>query len=395
MGLRHSLADMREPWQRSHALLLLPVALIVATTIVDIHSPTDVHLGPTLIIAPALTPSFAGPRLTALVGALAVGGQFLVAEVHGGLYTTNHIVQIITLTVLSALIVVYCAVRDRYHAQLAQVRSVAEAAQRVLLWPLPEQIGPLKVASLYLAAEDEAQIGGDLYATTRTDGLVRVMIGDVRGKGLPAVGEAALLLGAFREVGYRHSSLPELAAALEKSVSRYLDDFEPPEEVGERFATALLVEIPYAAPLTRVTSCGHPPPLLLSPGHVVTVPELRPAPPMGIGPTSPEGYDLDVFSFHPGETLLLYTDGVIEARDADGRFYPLAERVAQWTEAAPAALVHHIRRDLLAHTGGRLDDDAALVALRRVPNTHPGRQHGLVLHADRSPQEPAAADRES
>ncbi|MGW3498445.1 PP2C family protein-serine/threonine phosphatase [Streptomyces sp. NPDC001020] len=389
MDLQHILAGLREPWQPSHALLLLPVALIVVITAVDVQTPVEIHLGPALVMAPALTPAFAGPRLTALVGALAVVGQILIAVYHGGLYTTNHIVQIITLAVLSALIVLYCAVRDRHHAQLAQVRSVAEAAQRVLLWRLPEQIGPVKVASLYLAAEDEAQIGGDLYATTRTDHVVRVMIGDVRGKGLSAIGEAALLLGAFREVGYQENSLPELASALERSITRYLGDFEPSEEVGERFATALLVEIPDADPVTRMTSCGHPPPLLLSPGHVVTVPSLHPAPPMGISTKGPEGYALDVFSFEPGDTLLLYTDGVIEARDAHGCFYPLAERVAQWTQAAPAALVQHIQRDLLAHTGGRLDDDAALVALQRVPSAHPGHRHGRIFHADGSRHGPA------
>ncbi|MFF3906313.1 PP2C family protein-serine/threonine phosphatase [Streptomyces sp. NPDC001848] len=382
MGPRPGLAGLRQRWHSSHALLSLPIALIVVITVVDIRSPTNIHLGPALVIAPALTLSFAGPRLTGLVGALAVMGQFLIAVLHGGLTTANHIVQLVTLAVLSALTVVYGAFRERRRAQLAQVRSVAEAAQHVLLWPLPERIGPLRVACLYLAAEDEAQIGGDLYAATRTDASVRVLIGDVRGKGLSAIGEAALLLGAFREAAHRQPSLPELAASLEQSVTRYLADFEPPEEAGERFATALLVEIPDTDPMTRMTSCGHPPPLLLSPGHVVTVPSLHPAPPMGTDGWEPADYTLDVFSFEPGDTLLLYTDGVIEARDAQKRFYPLAERVAQWTQTSPETLLHHVRRDLLAHAGGRLDDDAALIALQRAPVAHRGHRQGRILHAD-------------
>ncbi|MGW5606223.1 PP2C family protein-serine/threonine phosphatase [Streptomyces sp. NPDC003753] len=381
MGPRLGLPGRRQLWHSSHALLLLPIALIVVITVVDIHSPTDIHLGPALVIAPALTLSFAGPRLTGLVGALAVAAQFVIAVLHGGLTTTNHIVQLVTLAVLSTLTVIYGAIRERHHAQLAQVRSVAEAAQHVLLWPLPEQIGPLRVACLYLAAEDEAQIGGDLYAATRTDAAVRVLIGDVRGKGLSAIGEAALLLGAFREAAHRQASLLELAASLEQSVTRYLADFEPPEEFGERFATALLMEVSDTDPMTRMTSCGHPPPLLLSPGHVVTVPSVHPAPPMGIG-GRPAEYTLDVFSFEPGDTLLLYTDGVIEARDAHNRFYPLADRVAQWTQAGPETLLHHVRRDLLAHAGGRLDDDAALVALQRAPVTHRGSRQGRIIHAD-------------
>ncbi|MFE5032440.1 PP2C family protein-serine/threonine phosphatase [Streptomyces sp. NPDC056683] len=378
--LQGCVAGLRRSWQSSHALLLLPVLLIVVITVVDLRTPRDIHLGPALVIAPALTPSFAGPRSTALVGALAVGAQLLIAVFHGGLTTANHIVQLVTLALLSVIVVVYSAVRERRRAQLAQVRTVAEAAQHVLMWPLPEHIGPLRIASLYLAAEDEAQIGGDLYAATRCDDEVRVLIGDVRGKGLSAIGEAALLLGAFRESAHRHVTLPDLATALEQSVQRYAEDLEPREEAAERFATALLVEIPDEDLVTRMTSSGHPPPLLLSPGHAVTVPSLHPSPPLGVHGAGGTERTLDVFSFEPGDTLLLYTDGVVEARDAQGRFYPLAERVAQWTDASPEALMHHIRRDLLAHAGGHLGDDAALIALHRTRTVHSRHHHGVLGH---------------
>ncbi|MFS4093864.1 PP2C family protein-serine/threonine phosphatase, partial [Streptomyces sp. AF1A] len=373
MALRLGPVAPRQPWQPAHALLLLPILLIVVITVVDVQAPTNVHLGPALVIAPALVPSFAGPRTTAAVGGLALAAQILIVFTHGGIGTSNHIVQIITLAVLTAILVVYSALRDRHRAQLAQVRSVAEAAQHVLMWPLPEHIGPLRIASLYLAAEDEAQIGGDLYAAARYDGGVRVLIGDVRGKGLPAIGETALLLSSFRESAHRHLPLGELVGALDQSVTRYSADLEPEEDADERFATALLVEIPDDDPITLMTSSGHPPPLLLSPGHVVTAPSLHPSPPLGV--QAGTEHTLDVFSFEPGDTLLLYTDGVLDARDARGKFYPLAERAARWTEDSPEALVHHLRRDLLAHAGGRLSDDAALIALHRTA-VERHRRHG-------------------
>ncbi|MFD9127143.1 PP2C family protein-serine/threonine phosphatase [Kitasatospora sp. NPDC059571] len=366
---------MRQPWKPSPALLAIPLALIAAITVVDLNVPADVHLGPLLVIAPAITASFAGPRLTALIGLLAVSAQAFIGWYFDVLFSRNVVVQVVALAMLSCLVVVFCVARERRQAELAQVRSVAEAAQHVLLWPLPEHIGPLQVASLYLAAEDEAQIGGDLYAVNRTADASRVLIGDVRGKGLSAIGEAALLLGAFRETASQHTSLGDLAAALEQSVTRYLADFEPADETGERFATALLLEIPDEDHTARMTSCGHPAPLLLSshPGPTVTAPILRPAPPLGIGTLAPEDYSVDVFTFEPGDTLLLYTDGVVEARDRSGAFYPLAERAAQWTGAGPDELLQHIRRDLLAHVGGRLADDAALIALHRTPTVHRGR----------------------
>ncbi|MFF4560266.1 PP2C family protein-serine/threonine phosphatase [Streptomyces sp. NPDC001435] len=374
------MAGLRQPWQSSHALLMIPIALILVITMVDQLVPADIHLGPLLVIAPAITVSFAGPWVTGLIGFLAVTAQAYIGWHFGVLFSRNVLVQSLALAVLSALTVFYCVVRERRLRQLAQVRAVAEAAQHVLLWPLPERIGPLTIACLYLAAEDEAQIGGDLYAATSTDTGVRVVIGDVRGKGLSAIGEAALIIGAFREAAHEHTLLPELAAALERSVARNLPDLVPEEETGERFATVLLVEMPDEGRLTRILSCGHPPPLLLSPAGTVTVP-VHPAPPLGIGAPTPTEYTLDVFSFEPEDTLLLYTDGVIEARDPGGVFYPLAERAAQWAGSAPEELLHHLRRDLLAHVGGRLEDDAAIIALCRTPETH---RHRRGTHMGRS-----------
>ncbi|MCN9243391.1 serine/threonine-protein phosphatase [Streptomyces sp. RY43-2] len=382
MGARRQhVARVWQPWLSSHVLLLIPITLIVLITFADVVTPRDIVLSPLLAIAPAITAWFEGPRVTAFIGALAVAGQALTGWRHDLLLSRNILAPMAALAILSGVVVFFCVVRDRQRRQLAQVRTVAEAAQHVLLWPLPTQLGPLQLACLYQAAEEEAEIGGDLYAAARTDSGARVMIGDVRGKGLPALGEAALLLGAFREAAHQHASLPRLAAALEHSIARYLTDFEPEHEgeAGERFVTALLLEFPDDEPVIRMTSCGHLAPMLLGPYHTVTMPSLHPAPPLGIGLTDPDQHALDVVPFGPGDTLLLYTDGIIEARDRHGTFYPLAERAAQWAGHHPEALLHHLQRDLIAHTDGRLDDDVALIAIRRTPVPHPGHHLGRTF----------------
>ena len=100
--------------------------------------------------------------------------------------------------------------------QIANVTSVAEAAQRAVLRPLPEQLGPLKLGVVYLAAAAEARVGGDLYEVTYTESYgIRLIIGDVRGKGLGAVEVAADIIGRFREVAHGVGTLNEVAHRLD------------------------------------------------------------------------------------------------------------------------------------------------------------------------------------
>ncbi|MFE0460279.1 PP2C family protein-serine/threonine phosphatase [Kitasatospora sp. NPDC058965] len=362
-------------WARPGALVLLPIALVVVLTVAILQSPASTHLGPLLVIAPALTPSIAGPRATAVVAGLTVAVGVLIAALRGGVTSGDHPAQLTALAALSIMIVFFAVVRERRSRQLARAQSVAEAAQRALLRPIPERIGSLQIATVYLAAEYEAQIGGDLYTATRTGSGARMIVGDVRGKGLAAVGESALLLSAFRLVAAQHATLPDLASTLDRNVSRYLLDFvQTDSETAEHFVTALFLDIPDDAPVAHLTNCGHPLPLLLREDRVSFLDGAGAAPPLGLGTLVADDYPNDTFPFEVGDTLLLYTDGVVEARDRAGTFYPLAERVARWTGCTPEALVHHVRRDLLAHAGGRLGDDAAVVAIQRTA-TGPG--HGL------------------
>jgi serine phosphatase RsbU (regulator of sigma subunit) len=266
--------------------------------------------------------------------------------------------------------------------QVANVASVAEAAPRAVLRPLPEQLGPLKLGVVYLAAAAEARVGGDLYEVTYTEGHgIRLIIGDVRGKGLGAVEVAADIIGRFREVAHNVGTLNEIAIRLDAGLSRRWGQYE-------EFVTALLAEIDPDRGRLTLLNCGHPPPLLISPsdGEVTVLDARAPAPPLGLLTLGSDAGAKEVYAFKPNDQLLLYTDGVTEARDASREFYPLDERVralAPRTEpklgvagkllgggSAPTIL-DLVRDDLLRYVGAPPDDDAALL-LVRAPAAWPG-----------------------
>ncbi|MFI1626795.1 PP2C family protein-serine/threonine phosphatase [Streptomyces noursei] len=394
----------------SHALMLIPVGLIVAVCVIDVVSPPDIHLGPLLVAAPALTAALAGPGPTALIGTLAVAAQVSIGLARGVLFTENLYAQIGALIVVSALVFVFTVVRERNERRLSRSRSVAAVAQKVLLRPLPPHSGDLEIAALYLPAEEEAEMGGDLFAAARTTASTRLIIGDVRGKGLPAYSHAALILGAFRAAAHRQATLPRLARHLDGAIRWDTSQWhttthhtnpttnpnpntntntdartEAGAEAGvgagagvgveagaeETFATVCLLDIPDHRHELSTISCGHPPPLLLRNGHAHPLTPHHTALPIGLGAlTGPPNYPTDTFPFHPGDLLLLYTDGVTEARNTHGTFYPLTERAPAWTHHTPHHLLQQLRQDLLTHTNGRLTDDAAAVAIRRLP-PHP------------------------
>lgn len=220
----------------------------------------------------------------------------------------------------------------------------------------------------YLTADADAEIGGDLFAVVRTGrNRSRVVIGDVRGKGLAAIGEAFVVLGAFRE-GARHcENLPTLVRSMEDSVDADAEDAgDIEQDPGEHFVTALVLELHDTSGQVTMINCGHPPPLLLRDGRVTVLHSSAPAPPLGLAGLYVPGLRGDAFAFTDGDTLLLYTEGVIEARSPQGVFYPLAERAAAFPPAGPEELLRLLLQDMTAHTGGRLSDDVAVLAIEQI-----------------------------
>ncbi|WP_329223401.1 serine/threonine-protein phosphatase [Streptomyces sp. NBC_01485] len=343
-------------------LPLLPVLIVFVVVLVDLVGGAGMIWLPLLAAGPALAATTNGPRGVLCVGLLAAALGVTLGARDGapGHALTAVLAALIAVTLASALA---GELRTRRERVLAAVRSVAEAAQHALLRPVPATVGPFEVAVRYSAAAAEARIGGDLYALVPTPYGVRLIVGDVRGKGLPAVGTAALVLGVFREAAYDEPDLLAVVDRIERSLARNLG--------ADDFVTAVVAGHPRPGEL-EVVNCGHAPPLLIgASGTVTAVEATHPAPPLGLRALTDQTPSLQVLPFADGDQLLLYTDGVIEARDRDREFYPLVEGLARHLSDEPARTLDAIHEELLAHVGGRLHDDAALLLIRKPAVTSP------------------------
>ncbi|MFD8388926.1 PP2C family protein-serine/threonine phosphatase [Streptomyces sp. NPDC059680] len=356
---RNCVAEARDPGHRCAAGQLaagLPVLVVAVVALVDVAVDGGLVWLPLLAVCPALAAATNGPRGVLGVGLLAVATGAALGMGHGvpAGELAGVLAALLAVTAASGLA---AALRGRRERVLAAVRSVAEAAQHALLQPVPDTIGPFQVAVRYSAAAAEARIGGDLYALVPTPYGIRLIVGDVRGKGLPAVRTAALVLGVFREAAYDEPDLLDVVARIERSLAR---DLGPDD-----FVTAVVAGHPESGHL-EIVNCGHAAPLLISgSGEVAAVEPTHPAPPLGLRALSGQNPRLQRLPFAVGDQLLLYTDGVTEARDHARDFYPLADGVSRHVCDEPARTLTALHDELLGHVGGRLHDDAALLLLRK------------------------------
>ncbi|MFE6844792.1 PP2C family protein-serine/threonine phosphatase [Streptomyces sp. NPDC057686] len=349
----------------------LPFAIALSVLIIEFTPAHVVYTGPLLVATPALAAVAMGPKGTLAAVALAVAVSVTTATYNGAWGSQQVYTNFLALFLVSlASLATSSTVRRRREDELEQVRRIAVAAQEAVLRPVPARLGPVRVAGMYLAAETGAQIGGDLYEAVQTKYGVRVIVGDVRGKGLPAVRAAAAVLGAFREAAHYEDELVgvinrcEAALLRDAAVPGVID----PDVLLEGFVTALVAQVP-DGPVVEVVNRGHPPPLLLRDGTASALMPARPLPPLGLTEfiTGPPGR-ADRYSFAPGDRLLLYTDGVIEARNSGDDFFALPEAmeaVDAMPDGGPREFLDRLHRGLLRHTQDRLADDAAMFLVDR------------------------------
>jgi serine phosphatase RsbU (regulator of sigma subunit) len=256
--------------------------------------------------------------------------------------------------------VIACTVRQRREQELVEVRAIAEVAQQVLLGPVPDAARSVRLAVRYMSATSHARIGGDLYEVVTGSTGMRLIIGDVQGKGLVAVKTAATVLGSFREVAPEAPSLAMIADRIEIALARQLND--------EQFVTAVLAEVSADGSRIKLLSCGHPPPLLITDHVGRFVEPTTPSLPLGLAGLGGLGVmprEVITVPFAPDDQMLFYTDGVSEARNRAGEFYPLPDRAIYAEATDPDSALNRLQEDVLMHVGHALDDDAAMLLLRR------------------------------
>ncbi|WP_312018669.1 PP2C family protein-serine/threonine phosphatase [Streptomyces sp. I05A-00742] len=350
----------------------LPAVLLVAGEVFAFLTPPNYNSAPFFAAAPLVAASLLSARATVVTAVIAVLASVDITVHRGAPSTGESVTENVTVLTVALLALGINRVVRRSDSRLRSARGIAEAAQRAVLPAPPARLDGLRVAARYVAAQADARIGGDLYAVQATPHGVRLIVGDVRGKGLGAVEAVAVVIGAFREAAEGEPTLSGLASRLERALRREggrranIDQFEG-------FTTAVLAEVPHGdGEVLRLVNRGHPPPLLLrADGTVAETGPRTPALPLGMGELGEWPDRVEEWAFPPGATLLLFTDGVTEARDAAGVFYDPQDRLAGRQFRNPDALLDHLVADVARHTGGSGDDDMALLAVRRTEHHHP------------------------
>jgi sigma-B regulation protein RsbU (phosphoserine phosphatase) len=340
-------------WVHRHGFAVA-LALLGALVVIDVLTGDRVILISSFSASALVAAMLTTVRRTAVVAAIAIAAALAATAWDGLGIGSDWLTRFGICTGLSVGAVFIAGAREERERRLQRMTVIAEAAQRAVLRAMPTAVGAVGFAARYVSASREALVGGDLYEVAATPYGVRVIVGDVRGKGLDAVQLAASVLGAFRQTAFTTERLADVARGLDDVVSKLSGD--------EDFVTAILGEFHEDGDVLLV-NCGHHPPLLArreAPGELVDTGD--PALPLGLG-TEPEE---SRHSWPVGSRLLFYTDGLVEARDDRGVFFPLDGYAEAVATAGLEDALDDLVAELLAHTKRQLNDDMALVLAERL-----------------------------
>jgi PAS domain S-box-containing protein len=239
---------------------------------------------------------------------------------------------------------------------VGSLREAVTSLQDALLPASFPEVPGFEVGALYRSASEVAQVGGDFYDLFPLGGgRVAAVIGDVCGKGVAAARHTARLRYELRAL---LEADPDPGRVLETFNQKVFAEFAEDE-----YATLLVLVLDPATGAMGWSSAGHPPPVATDPAPNVL--DFAGSLPVGLFPQT--RYDTHRLTLPPGHFLMLYTDGVVEARSPDGDEFGTAGLLAALPPAPGVAVdvAEVILKEVQRHTGGELDDDAAVLVLAR------------------------------
>ena len=339
------------------------MATTLSAATVDLLYGVEASLIVPLVFGPFVASALASVRDTAVVAVMATLLGVVLGLTDDTIGTSPHVVRVASVVIGGMLAVWLAKNRIARERQLRAVTRVAEVAQQTVLHPLPTEIRGMGLAARYLSASEEAQIGGDFYDALETPWGLRLVVGDVRGKGLDAVRLASALLGEFRSRAISEPELTAVVKTVDAAGARASDN------AGEDFATALFVQLD--GDMLTIIRCGHPLPLLAQ-GHAVQPLDTHPSLPLCLGTEA----NSDELRLAPGCRILFFSDGAFEGRNAKGEYFDLQSSFAlhlgtpHLGPVLDATVV-----DLDRHCDGGISDDVVLLIAEQSidpPSERPG-----------------------
>ncbi|MFJ9775929.1 PP2C family protein-serine/threonine phosphatase [Kitasatospora sp. NPDC101157] len=297
------------------------------------------------------------------IGVLRIEGRL-----HGAAPDGRTIERCEALAALVALVVVS---KSAYSDVIVEAgRRQPMSLQAELLWAFlpPRTIGTRDVTSSAVL-EPAYDVGGDAFDHAVARGHLHVSVFDAMGHDLASGGASSVALAACRSTRRSGGGLVDIARTIDRALARWIPD---------RLLTAVIVDLDTATGELSWVNCGHPPPLLIRDTRVVPD-ALRRSPelPLGLGFHQHGPQPVHHARLQPGDRLLVYTDGVTEARSAAGELFgehrltdTLVHHMAGGAPA-PEAL-RRLVRALLAHQDHQLRDDATIALAEWHPRRHGG-----------------------
>ncbi|MFE6228024.1 PP2C family protein-serine/threonine phosphatase [Microtetraspora glauca] len=249
----------------------------------------------------------------------------------------------------------------------ATTRTRPMSLQAELLWAFmpPRTIGTAAVTSSAVL-EPAYDIGGDAYDHSLAGDVLHLTLLDAMGHDLASGGCSAAALAACRSTRRAGGGLGDIAAEIDRTLERW---------IPERLLTCVIADLDTATGRLAWINCGHPAPLLIRDRGIVTgALDTDPHPPLGLAGHGVGPPPVHTAQLEPGDRVLLYTDGVTDARSAAGELFGerrLADIVVRaLTEGLPAPeALRRLIQHLLVHQDQRLGDDATILLAAWHPDS--------------------------